>query len=312
MYRFFNHGQGAVSINLSDPNIKYFNKADGTLGIVYFHNGSWNVATRSVPEANVPFLNSMTFRDLFEKCLLSTTGMDLPTYGNSFLNKDVTYCFEITSPLNTIVVEYTNYKLYFLAARNIITLEELDVESLDIGISPPEKFTFSSIQSILDYVKEFPGKKFEGIVAVDSNFNRVKIKNPNYVIAHRLRDTICASDRNLISAILANQDDDIISLLPQELADKVLSYKLKMIEIFKKNDESFINIKFSTNSRKEFAIAVNKSNNVIASAMFSLYEGKASSTLDYYIKCGKNGTWSNNQLDYILNLVNEYKAPSTI
>ncbi len=76
MKRCFNHGQGsAANINWSDPNLSVLEKLDGTLCIVYYDSviDQWCVATRSVPEADIPLDNGLyTFRTLFEKALFDT------------------------------------------------------------------------------------------------------------------------------------------------------------------------------------------------------------------------------------------------
>jgi hypothetical protein len=78
MKRFFNHGQGsAAEINWHDPKLAVLEKLDGTLCIVYWDpfTNQWCVATRSVPEADLPMDNGIfTFRTLFEKALYDTTG----------------------------------------------------------------------------------------------------------------------------------------------------------------------------------------------------------------------------------------------
>ena len=61
--RFYNLGQGgAAEIDWSTA--AFEEKLDGTLCIVYHHGGIWNVATRSMPDADVPS-PTLTFAERF-------------------------------------------------------------------------------------------------------------------------------------------------------------------------------------------------------------------------------------------------------
>lgn len=126
MRRFFNYGQGAAAeIDWSDPNLSILEKLDGTLCIVYYDpfTNQWCVATRAVPEADLIMDNGLyTFRTLFEKALQETialssyAGLSFEEY-TAMLNKEITYCYELTTPLNRIVVSYSDYRITLIAAR---------------------------------------------------------------------------------------------------------------------------------------------------------------------------------------------------
>src|SRR5579885_1572432 len=121
MKRFFNHGQGsAANIDWSDPNLAVLEKLDGTLCIVYWDpfTNQWCVATRSVPEADLLMDNGLfTFRTLFEKAVKETIGMEFNEF-TKHLSPIHTYCFELTTPYNRIVVEYKKCGITLLALRN--------------------------------------------------------------------------------------------------------------------------------------------------------------------------------------------------
>lgn len=138
MKRFFNHGQGsAAQINWSDPKLAVLEKLDGTLCIVYYDKFSkaWCVATRSVPEADLPMDNGLfTFRTLFEKALKDTCGLDFGDFTKG-LNTHITYCFELTTPYNRIVVSYPESRVTLLAARQMHgNYEEFDLDNLGGGM----------------------------------------------------------------------------------------------------------------------------------------------------------------------------------
>ena len=122
--RFFNHGQGcAAKINWHDPNLAVLEKLDGTLCIVYFDffAHKWCVATRSVSEADLLMDNGLfTFRILFEKAVQDTCGISFKELTN-YLDLHHTYCFELTTPYNRIVVNYPKNGVTLLAARDLTT-----------------------------------------------------------------------------------------------------------------------------------------------------------------------------------------------
>ena len=134
MKRFFNHGQGAAAnVNWSDPKLAILEKLDGTLTIVYYDpfTKQWCVATRSVPEADLPMDNGIyTFRTLFEKALKETTDLSFEDFTRG-LNHRITYCFELTTPYNRIVVYYPEPRITLLAARPLYgEMEEFDFTDL--------------------------------------------------------------------------------------------------------------------------------------------------------------------------------------
>jgi len=120
--RFFNHGQGAAAdVDLEHPDTRFYEKMDGTLCILYFDfvKDEWHVATRSVAEADLPIdgFEDFTFRTLFEKACLETTGLEDFWRFTFLLDTKKTYLFELTTPRNRIVVNYENYGITLLGAR---------------------------------------------------------------------------------------------------------------------------------------------------------------------------------------------------
>lgn len=104
------------------------------------------------------------------------------------LNKDWTYIFELVSPKTQVVVSYSNTHLYHIGTRNKNTGEEYDV---DIGIEKPKMYALRSLSDCIAAVKDLnasfreDGVNNEGFVVVDGNWNRVKIKSPEYLLYHR-------------------------------------------------------------------------------------------------------------------------------
>lgn len=104
-------------------------------------------------------------------------------YKSSFDLFDINniYVFELTSPLNKVVVNYDESDFRLLMVRNRITLKEYSLED-KIQISKKIKLPFVEIypfKSLEELTNSFSGKgfNFEGYVVCDKFFNRIKVKN---------------------------------------------------------------------------------------------------------------------------------------
>lgn len=292
MKRFFNHGQGsAANINWSDPKLAVLEKMDGTLTIVYWDKftQAWCVATRSVPEADLPMDNGIfTFRTLFEKALMDTNGMTFADFSHG-LNKGITYCFELTTPYNRIVVFYPDCRITLLAARGLHgEMVEYDFSNLggkgwveydkltdkvkreaDMGHSKQDTpaafvakpydlygvpvvkaYTYTTIEELVNWVSSLNPMEHEGVVVRDGNFNRIKVKNVAYVAYNKVRDAMANSPRNMVGLILSEKDDDVVPMLPEELVKELLKIKVGLQIALKRFDEHYLEAKAQADAIK--------------------------------------------------------------
>lgn len=93
----------------------------------------------------------------------------------------------MTSVYNKIVTDYgANTQLWYLMSRNNLTGEYVDHrEQLDSSLcSMPTEYIFNSIEECLEVSIK------EGFVIYSGNVPILKIKNPTYIVAHRLRGII--------------------------------------------------------------------------------------------------------------------------
>jgi len=132
-------------------------------------------------------------------CILDKTNI-LPGY---------TYMFELCSPYNRIVVPHLKIAIYHIGTRNNKTLEEVEA---DIGIQKPEKYGFATLKECVESVSKLPYNE-EGYVAVDKNYNRVKIKSPAYVATHHIISNI--SDKRIFLLIRDGQSESFLSKFPE-------------------------------------------------------------------------------------------------
>lgn len=224
MDRFFNHGDpNAATVDFEHIDTSYFEKLDGTLCILYFDSVKyeWHVATRSVPEANLPIdgFDDLTFRKLFEKALWETCGKSFIGLAvSSAWAPHLTYCFELTSPYNRVVVDYKESRLTLLAIRENDTGANvtLDFENFN-GIPVVKRHAIRNVTDLIEFVNVQNPTEHEGVVVCDRNFNRVKVKNVAYLAYNRARDIVGKSPRALLELILLEKIDDVLPMLPEHM-----------------------------------------------------------------------------------------------
>jgi hypothetical protein len=310
-FRFFNYGMAAAAnVDFADSETVIQTKYDGSLIIVYFDpfDGAWCAATRSSPDANIVMDNGIhTFRSLFEAACDSALGVSFADL-TADLDRDVTYCFELMTPYNRIVVAYEQYSIVLLGARNSKSLKEFIVSDFPVPLA--QEFKFDKFDDMIAYINSQDPSKMEGVIVRDKNFKRVKIKSVAYVLAHKMKDHISSSPRNCMEAILLEKDDDMLPLLPKEVVSNLLKMKNNLNHMIKRYDEIYqilLNCSNHLNrgDKKTFAVMVTSNHKILwTSPFFQMFDGKASSMKDFIMKNQKNGTWSNIFLDKMLELSN--------
>ena len=317
MKRFFNHGQGsAANINWADPQLSILEKLDGTLCIVYFdkYSQEWCVATRSVPEADLPLTGSkFTFRTLFEKAVQDALEKPWDSF-IKYLRPELTYSFELTTPYNRIVVRYDDCRITLLAARDNISLQEINIDSSHLlndllRSLRVKRYKLGNISDVINFVSSQNPLEMEGVVVRDSRFNRIKVKNAAYVAYNKARDTLGTSQRNCLELILAEKDDDVMQALPPEIVKDILQLKAGLQIVIANYDAAYKEImsKLSSPSKKDFALALQKQN-IWQAPLFSFFDKKSDNMKDFLLKNKKDGSWGDSFLDKILDLINQVKT----
>lgn len=313
MKRFFNHGQGsAAEINWHDPKLAVLEKLDGTLCIVYWDKftNEWCMATRSVPEADLIMDNgTFTFRTLFEKALYDTTGgLTFEQFGR-LLDKNITYCFELTTPYNRIVVYYPECRITLLSARKLSNFQEVDPNTVkpDVTIPVVQAHTYNSIDELVNWVSSLNPMEHEGVVVRDGDFSRIKVKNAAYVAYNKVRDRLGTSERNIVELILAEKDDDVIPMLPEEIVKNLQRIKTGVQAAIKQYDTAYQQAFMEANAtkpgdKKTFAILVTQNKKFWTAPFFNMFDKKSISMRDFIEKNRKEGTWSDSFLDKILEI----------
>jgi hypothetical protein len=261
--RFYNYGQtGAAAVDWKTS--KFFNKIDGTLIILFYYLNNWHASTKQVIQSEIPIDDDgHTFDQLFWDVM--DTKYDFFDLQN--LDKNKTYMFELVGPYNQCVVEYSEPEIFLLGIRNNLTFEEEDVYGNNLPFPIPHHYRYDNIDDLIEMVNSKDGKEFEGVVAVDENFNRVKIKNLKYLILHRLNDRASSSNKNMLELILLEKDDDAMIAIPPRLQAKLLEIKEKFQFLNNAVEKEYKdNIHLPT--RKDFALAIQKGSNFIGPLMW--------------------------------------------
>lgn len=322
MERFYNHGDpAAVQIDWSHPSLKVYEKVDGTCIILYWDPlaDKWHAATRSVPEADLPInvndmtIGTTTFSQLFLKALKLTREevsgkiVDWEVDGPEkiiHLNKEVTYVFELVSPHNQIVVNYPEPRVYLLAARHTETGKEVPIETLRIEhVRRPRTWEIRDVAALACFVDSANPAELEGAVVcvqVGQSFQRLKVKNKTYVLAHKSKDTVTSSVRNALECVILEKVDDIVPLVPKDVQDKLLKMQAAFGVYCKQIDQNVAVFKAeAAGSRKRFAEQVQASGDWGA-PYYNLFECRSKDAREWFTSMCKSNKLSSSSLDTIL------------
>lgn len=308
MDKFYNSEEGhAAKI---DWNGQFFveDKLDGTLAILYWDAvlTKWCMGTRSVPDADLPIDGwpEVTFRTLFDRAVQETTALTTKDFVSG-LSPAFTYCFELTGPYNRIMVDYKKPGITLLMVRDNHTHREQSRSRMQklmpmLGRVPlPKTWTLGSYDDIKKFVNELSPLECEGAVVMDTDFNRIKIKSMKWLVANATKTTIGVSPRNLVRYVLLGVDDDMKSMLPEDIAEKLDSVKAQIKTLFQTTDENFASWKAQASSRKHFADFVNLHEGW-QGPYFRLFEGRVQSTSDFVSDLLKSDKLSDTFIDGIL------------
>lgn len=180
-------------------------KIDGSIVKMWFDNGKWAFSTNSMIYADKAIANAMTgetFMDIIEKAD-NFHGLEK---ANNILNKNCTYIFELVSPETQVVVRYDKPHLYHIGTRNNVTGQELIT---DIGIEKPKEYPLKSLGDCINAAIKLNQSKDgevhkvskEGYVVVDGNWNRIKVKSPDYLMLHHLSSNANFSKERIVGLI---------------------------------------------------------------------------------------------------------------
>ena len=247
--RFYNYGEDPIGQkDFHFNNSIVLEKVDGTLINVWFHpvKNKWIFSTRKMAYAEGPIEGgiSKSFYDAILK-VFNTDDEHIQEYLNSLFyrktNKDYTWIFEFVSPESKIITNYgTDYKLYYLGSYNNKTCKENFSEMnykyfgncFIKNITVPTKYNFSDIESIRKFILSNLRDDEEGFVVFDkSTYNRIKVKNSNYLELARIKGNGQFSIKKVIEYIRSG-NSDILTKFP-DYYELLFPYKVKFDNFIK-------------------------------------------------------------------------------
>jgi RNA ligase len=260
--KFFNWGERGRTTDARL--LEVTEKLDESMGIGYFHNGIWKVATRG------SFVS--------EQALWATQYLNA-NYDMSGFSQDCTPLFEIIYPDNRIVVDYDNREdLVLLAIRHLEGdyfpyYPFLYMTANRFGFSLPQYYNFNSIRDILSLTGKISANH-EGWVLLFADGQRFKIKGDRYKEVHRLVTN--ASFRRVLEAVATDSFDEMIAGIPDEFLEQIHSWhdeiEAKVSDVTKRVELAFGDA--PKDSRKEFALWVSENYSELSPCLFRKLDGK--------------------------------------
>lgn len=205
--KFGNHNESyADSIDWTSARVQ--EKVDGSIIKLWYdkRKPGWQFSTNATLRAENASVGEFSRISFYDLICRAENFEDIP-FDN--LDKDTTYIFELVSPETRIVVPYETTTLYHIGTRHNLTGQETDT---DIRIRKPEMYRIHSLSECVETAialnqKEDEEIRAEGFVVVDSNWNRVKVKSPDYIAKHHLMQMKSIPKKECIQMLLSEAEE---------------------------------------------------------------------------------------------------------
>lgn len=206
--KFFNYGELDLDLQqklLTETGFDVYEKADGSLGIIYFYDGEWRVNTRGSFTSD----QAVKGKEILAK------------YDLSGIPRDITLLAEIIYPENRIIVDYGDQeKLVLLGAYQEGT--DLNAEIYDLGrnlkMEVAKKMKFSTVDSLIEARENLPAQE-EGFVVRFKDGLRVKFKGVEYLRIARILSR-CSPLAFWETMKKGQVDKQVLQEIPEEFRDE--------------------------------------------------------------------------------------------
>lgn len=255
--KFFNIGQAQ---ELPNEPFEVFEKIDGSLIILFYHDGEWRTATKG----SLSSIQSIQAKQWLDKQPIL-----------SYLDKEITYLCEWVGPQNRIVIEYKQPALVLLAAYYTQSGKELNsyyMKALSEVIQWPiaGMYKYDYLLDLVEDAKRLPKNK-EGFVIRYNSGLRVKVKGEEYLRIHRLISHVTP-----LSIWECMRNGDNLELMRKELPEEFWGDFDKIVELLTKASHDILceamkiycNIQYE--SDKEVGLKLNTYPKLVRSLIFPL------------------------------------------
>ena len=261
--KFFNIEEGKYT---PTETFEVYEKMDGSLGIVFWYQGQWVVATRGSFTSD----QAIKATELLQK------------YNTDIMFRHMTFCFEIIYPENRIVLDYKG-------EEKLVLLGAFDNWGKDYDITDWDEWGFDVVKKydgINDYkqLKEMVKNDQEGFVVKFSNGDRVKVKGVEYLRLHKIMTNVSTTG---IWEYLKNGEDvmELLKDVPDEFYTKIKNYVKELRYFFMSISEDAgkrfdgkmygkYNDKEPITDRKEFAEWVSQQPKHLSGILFRMFDRK--------------------------------------
>ena len=261
--KFFNIEEGKYT---PTETFEVYEKMDGSLGIVFWYQGQWVVATRGSFTSD----QAIKATELLQK------------YNTDIMFRHMTFCFEIIYPENRIVLDYKG-------EEKLVLLGAFDNWGKDYDITDWDEWGFDVVKKydgINDYkqLKEMVKNDQEGFVVKFSNGDRVKVKGVEYLRLHKIMTNVSTTG---IWEYLKNGEDvmELLKDVPDEFYTKIKNYVKELRYFFMSISEDAgkrfdgkmygkYNDKEPITDRKEFAEWVSEQPKHLSGILFRMFDRK--------------------------------------
>lgn len=298
--KFWNLNQTEETLlsNIKDKPFKFiYNKEDGScVHFVQLPNGKVLAKTK----ASFDCTQALMAQNIYDN------NPYISNIVNWSLSKGLCLIWELVSPLNQIVLDYSKTDLILLKARDNSTGEYIDLTDLDYPlnfITLPELEVHNNWDDLIVLAETLEDKEGWVIQLDDNQF--IKLKTHWYFERHRLLTDDVKREDFIIEKILDETIDDILSQLTENdseirefidlIAIKVNDFILKMVNEINDNVKIFEN---EFNSQvKPFVLASEK--NMLFAYTMSVINGKKN-PVDVVILDIKDKTYRLEEARYFL------------
>lgn len=271
--KFFNYGEGHAA-NIDWNTAKVYEKLDGSLIVMYRYDNKWNISSSGNADAGGEVYGfNFTFAELFWK-VWGELNYKLPEDTNKC------YMFELMTPYNKIVVQHKVNRIVLHGARDMKTLKEEFPEKIaDIqGWECVKIYPLATLEDIIKFTQTLNPVQTEGFVVIDNNFNRVKIKSPQYVALSNIKESM--SPRKMIEIVRTNEYEEFLQYFP-EYMDIYKEIEKKYNQLVNELEQNYEKLK-DIELQKDFALKALKTK--CSACLFSLRKSQVKTVKEYLAK----------------------------